>query len=94
MTTSLIYDILLSELLLINYKIIMTIKEKKIIYHKDHILAKILCCIINTLLILFYISTNSIILLVVANIFYFFGVNSIAYTIETVKQHSHKHDKI
>jgi len=72
----------------------MSNKERKIIYHKDHILAKIICCLINSILVLLYVKTNSLVFLLLANVTYFFGVNSISYIIEIVRHHPHNHDKV
>lgn len=72
----------------------MTNNERKIIYHKDHILAKIICCLINSILVLLYVKTNSLVFLLLANVTYFFGVSTLGYIIESVKGHQHLHEKI
>lgn len=69
-------------------------KKDKVMYNQDHILAKVICCLINTLLVILYINTGSVILLILANITYFFGVNTLAYVIEAIRHHKHKHSKI
>lgn len=74
----------------------MTKSDKE--YRQDHKLAKLACLLINTILFILYFNlTNEIlkyIIFIVANATYFFGVNTIGYLIESIRNHNHKHDRI
>lgn len=66
-------------------------------YKQDHILAKLIIAIIVAILITgAQISTMpiSLVLNAVAIFIWFFGVNPTAFIIESIRGHSHKHDKL
>ena len=79
-------------LLIIN-EVIMTKKEQRN-YKEDHKLAKLICAIVNTFLFVSILEIDKPILFFIINLTYFFGVNSMAYIIEAVRKHKHKHDVI
>lgn len=60
-------------------------------YHQDHLLAKILLAIILTVLAL--IEGFSVLSIVMVWL-WLFGTNPLAYVIEKVRNHPHKHDKV
>ena len=71
----------------------MTRKQE---YKLDHTIGKIVILAISTALIIscVFIKQTHYLLLVLAinNVLYWFGVNTIAYIVETVMHHSHKHE--
>jgi ACR3 family arsenite efflux pump ArsB len=66
-------------------------------YKQDHVLAKLIIAIVVAILITgAQISSMpiSLVLNIVAIFVWFFGVNPLAYLIEEIRGHSHKHDKL
>lgn len=63
-------------------------------YSKVHKLAKFIVCLVNTVLVLLYSQTHMELLLIFVNISYFFGVNTVAYLLESVLHLRHRHDKV
>jgi|DEB0MinimDraft_10_1074344.scaffolds.fasta_scaffold00875_12 fatty acid desaturase len=66
-------------------------------YKQDHVLAKLIIAVIVAILITGAQLSNmpiSLILNISAVFVWFFGVNPLAYLIEEIRGHSHKHDKL
>jgi len=63
-------------------------------YQQDHKLAKLICAIINTILLIVVLDIDKPFLFFIINLTYFFGANTIAFCLETIRGHKHKHDII
>ena len=63
-------------------------------YDWAHFRAKIVVCAIIVVLSLFHNHIPLDWLLIIINVLFFFGVNTVAYILETVKHWNHKHNKI
>lgn len=68
--------------------------DKKSEYPVIHKLAKLIAAIVNTVLFTIILDIDHYILFGIINFTYFFGVNSIAYSIETIFNVRHRHDKL
>jgi hypothetical protein len=63
-------------------------------YQQDHKLAKLIVFALVILCMLLNQMFQSILLNILSVGIWFFGVNPVAYIIETIKGHPHKHDKV
>ena len=63
-------------------------------YKHIHKLAKLIVCLINTVLVLVFYHSHIELLIIFINISYFFGVNTVAYVLESILHTKHEHDKL
>lgn len=68
--------------------------SKKQKYDLTHKIAKLIVFSINTALLLISEKTNLTVVLLIVNFTYFFGVNTVAYMLESILNLKHKHDKV
>lgn len=68
--------------------------EHKRQYQQNHLSAKVIVCCIQLVLVLLIDIVQTKLLILLAVVLYYFGVNTVAYLLEHIRGHRHRHDKI
>ena len=63
-------------------------------YDKIHLASKLIVCVVQCGLVLLHEVIGTVIVLLMMTVLFYFGVNTVAYLLESIVHYKHKHNKI